>query len=328
MKGNTIQLHSLKKEYKKNVIFKDVNLLIHPGEIISIVGPSGTGKSTLLKCIAGLESVSSGKVIINDKDFTNLPANKRPIVMMFQQALLFPHMTIRENIEYGLLFTNMKIDERMHKVNEYIKKVDLHSYSEHYPHELSGGQKQRASLARALILEPELLLLDEPFSSLDKQLRQQLREWVKTLLMEQGVTTLFVTHDTEEAMIMGDKVAVFAEGGIQQIGVPHDVYHYPKNESVAKYFSEGLLIDSNHFVPIRKLMANSEGDFHLSFEGIVTNTFYKYGKQYVTVFLQDLNTSITLLCDEKQQYTLRMRLLVGVRHSTDIVHFKEKRGRE
>lgn len=325
MKGNTIQLHSLKKEYKKNVIFEDVNLLIHPGEMISIVGPSGTGKSTLLKCIAGLESVSYGKVMINDIDVTNLPANKRPIVLMFQQPLLFPHMTIRENIEYGLLFTQMKKDQRRKKVNEYIEKVDLHSYSEHYPHELSGGQKQRASLARALILEPELLLLDEPFSSLDKQLRQQLREWVKSILIEQGVTALFVTHDTEEAMIMGDQVAVFAEGGIQQVGAPHDVYHFPKNESVAKYFSEGLLVDDNQFVPIDKLTIKvTKENFHLSLEGIVTNTFYKYGKQYVTVFLQELNKSITLLPDEEEQYTIRMRLFVGVKHPMDIVHFNEK----
>jgi iron(III) transport system ATP-binding protein len=322
--GNTIQLHSLEKEYKRNKIFKDVNLLIQPGETISVVGPSGTGKSTLLKCIAGLEPVTSGKVLINDRDITNLSANKRPFVMMFQQPLLFPHMTIRQNIEYGLLFTKMNKDKRMNKVNEYLKKVDLHTYRNHYPHELSGGQKQRASLARALILEPELLLLDEPFSSLDKELRQQLREWVKILLKEQGVTALFVTHDTEEAMIMGDRVAVFAEGGIRQVGSPNDVYHFPKNESVAKYFSEGLLIDSHHFVHINKLEVTEEKELHLSFEGTVSNTFYKYGKQYVTVFLQRLNSSITLQCEDPQQYTVGFQVKVGVRQPSDIVQFIEK----
>ncbi|WP_246943178.1 ABC transporter ATP-binding protein [Bacillus pinisoli] len=319
--GKVIEIQSLSKQFKSTELFKEVSLVIEPSEIISIVGPSGTGKSTFLKCISGLESVTKGKVLSGGTDLTNEPANKRPFVMMFQQSLLFPHMTLKENVEYGLLFSKMPTEERNKVVEEFLKKVDLDSYAEAYPHELSGGQKQRAALARALILKPDLLLLDEPFSSLDKELRQQLRIWVKTMIKEQEVSAIFVTHDMEEAMIMGDRIAVFANGGIQQIGHPEELHYHPKNKYVAKYFSEGVLIDENRFVHVNKLTMQEKKEFYLSWKGKVANSFYKHGLTYVSIFIEELDQSIMMTSQDKIEKN--SEITIGVLKEEDLILFEK-----
>jgi ABC-type Fe3+/spermidine/putrescine transport system ATPase subunit len=320
---NTIQLQSLKKVFQSNVIFDQITLTMDQGEILCIVGPSGAGKSTLLKCIAGLEELTAGKIYIDKQNVTSLPANKRPVVMMFQQPLLFPHMTVKENIEYGLLFTKISKQEREKTVTDYLEKVDLLRLVSYFPHELSGGQKQRVSLARALILKPDLLLLDEPFSSLDKELRGQLREWVKTILKERGVTALFVTHDTEEAMMMGDRVAVLADGCIQQVGDPLEVYHSPQSATVARYFSEGLFIDEKTFVNTQHLILSKDQSesFYISWEGNVKSQFIRHGIHYYSIHIPELNETVTLSSDEIiSEFSNIVR--VGIPHKNNVISFK------
>jgi ABC-type Fe3+/spermidine/putrescine transport system ATPase subunit len=204
----TIRCEQCQKAFNDQIVFDQVRLEMKQGEILSLVGPSGTGKSTLLRCIAGLEQLTLGQIYIEGIDVTNLQANKRPVVMMFQQTLLFPHMTVLENVTYGLKMRKVKKKRRNEEGMELLEKVEMAKYANYYPYECSGGQQQRIALARALITKPKLLLLDEPFSSLDTDLRSSIRDWVRRLLKEEEITAIFVTHDKEESMIMGDLVAV------------------------------------------------------------------------------------------------------------------------
>lgn len=248
-----IELQSLTKTIESHLIFEGLDLDIKKGEILSLVGPSGCGKTTLLRCLAGLEAVTTGHIMLNGSDVTNLPARQRPIVLMFQQPLLFPHLTVLENVIYGLRNTVHRKRDRLKIGEDLLAHMQLGEYRDQYPYALSGGQKQRVALARALAVKPKLLLLDEPLSSLDPSLRRSIRTWVKEVLQQEGMTTLFVTHDQEEAMYMGDRLAVLEEGRLQQVGDPISVYEHPQNEVVAKVFSDGLVLDDQTFVSASRL---------------------------------------------------------------------------
>lgn len=291
-----IKLVNCQKTFSEGAIFKDVTVDIVEGEIVSLVGPSGTGKSTLLRCIAGLEKLTSGEIFIEGKNIANVSPSQRPIVMMFQKTLLFPHMTVIENITFGLKMRKVGKRERIKDGQEFLAKVEMTGFENRYPYELSGGQQQRVALARALILKPKLLLLDEPFSSLDPELRGTLREWVRGLLKQEGMTALFVTHDKEEAMLIGDRVAVLENGTLQQIGTPDEVYRFPKNKEVAKFFSEGFVLDSGLFVPVTKLtvsdVVGNETEF--SWKGRITKRFMKYGQSFDKIRLDDVAREIII----------------------------------
>lgn len=290
----TIEIHRLTKTYQETSILKDVNMKIEHGEIVTVVGPSGTGKTTLLRTIAGLEEASSGEIWIDQENMTSQSPQKRPIVMMFQEPLLFSHMTVFENVEYGLKV--MKVKHRKEIVDEMLNRVDMKEYHSAYPHELSGGQQQRIALARALVTKPRLLLLDEPFASLDPELRSRLRTWVRELLKDQQTSAIFVTHDMEEAMYMGDKVAIIANGRIQQMDTPYNVYHYPENEVAAAFFSEGVMIDKNTFAHVANLrMAAVKADnFNLSISAKVKHAVHKHGLTFYTLAFDEHNERITI----------------------------------
>jgi putative spermidine/putrescine transport system ATP-binding protein len=212
-----------------------VSLLIHPGELVSLLGPSGCGKTTLLRSLAGLETIDSGSIRIDDEDIATVPVNRRDIGMVFQSYSLFPHLTVTENVEFGLRMRRIEARSRARRAAEVLDLVGLADKGSRYAHELSGGQQQRVALARALVTRPRVLLLDEPLSALDAKVRVQLREQIRAIQRDLGITTVFVTHDQEEALAVSDRIAVMDAGRIAQIGVPEELYRHPSTPRVAEF---------------------------------------------------------------------------------------------
>lgn len=233
-----IHIKNISKSFDGEPVLKDINMAINPGEFVSILGPSGCGKTTLLKIIAGLEEQNDGNVFINDTCADDISAQKRGAVIVFQDYGLFPHMTVKQNIEFGLLAQKVKKPEREKKLSFMLEMMQIADKGDHYPRELSGGQKQRVALARACVIEPNVLLLDEPFSSLDTALKESMREFALQLHKELRITTVLVTHDKEEAFMLSERVAVFLEGHLQQFDTPYRVYHQPKSIEVADFIGE------------------------------------------------------------------------------------------
>ena len=232
-----VSLHNLNKSYDgKTAVVTDFNLTIPSGQITALLGPSGCGKTTLLKMIAGLLEPSNGDVAFNGRSVLPIPAEKRNAVMVFQNHLLFPYMTVAENVGFGLRMRGQKQAEIVDRVFEMLAMVKLPGYEKRKPKELSGGQQQRVALARALIVEPEVLLLDEPLSNLDAHLRDEMRELIIGIQRDLGITTVIVTHDQEEAVILADQIAMIFEGELQQFGAPVDFYERPLSERVARFF--------------------------------------------------------------------------------------------
>lgn len=215
-----------------------MNLDIKEGEIVSLLGPSGCGKSTTLKLIAGILHPDCGDILLNNESVLDIPIGKRDTVIVFQDYLLFPHMTLYENIEFGLKMKKINRDIRKNKVNELINLVKLEGYENKYPNELSGGQQQRVAIARSLAINPKVLLLDEPFSNLDINLRNEMREFVLGLQKHLKITTILVTHDKEEALVMSDRIAVMLNGEVKQFDTPDNLYENPKSKEVANIFGE------------------------------------------------------------------------------------------
>ncbi len=233
-----LSIRDIKKSFNRIEVLKGVNLEIEKGEFICFLGPSGCGKTTLLRIIAGLETPNSGNIFLNERDITKLDPFLRNLSMVFQSYALFPNMTVYENIEYGLKKKIRDKEKRKSKIMEVLSLVGLEHISFKYPDEMSGGQQQRVSLARALALEPDILLLDEPLSALDAKVRENLRSEIKDIQMKLGITTIMVTHDQEEALTMGDKIAVINGGEIVQFGEPKEIYNSPKDIFVADFIGK------------------------------------------------------------------------------------------
>jgi len=227
-----IAVRDVRKSFGDFVALDDVSLEIPDGSLTSLLGPSGSGKSTLLRIIAGLEEPDSGTVVIHGDDATRLPPQRRGIGFVFQHYAAFKHMTVRDNVAFGLKVRKQPKDKITARVDELLGVVGLAGYHERYPNQLSGGQRQRMALARALAVEPRVLLLDEPFGALDAKVRAELREWLRRLHDEVHVTTVLVTHDQEEAMAISDHIAVMDNGRIEQVGGPRELYDQPANRFV------------------------------------------------------------------------------------------------
>jgi putative spermidine/putrescine transport system ATP-binding protein len=230
-----VSLRGVNKYFNEVHAVANLDLDVKAGEFFSMLGPSGSGKTTVLRLIAGFENASSGRVVIESQDVTDLAPFDRPVNTVFQDYALFPHMSIQENVEYGLRTRKVPKAERAKQALEAIDSVKLSHLSQRLPHQLSGGQRQRIALARALVLRPKVLLLDEPLGALDKQLREEMQVELKRIQREAGITFIFVTHDQEEAMRMSDRIAVFNEGSIEQIGTPQQVYEKPQTKFVASF---------------------------------------------------------------------------------------------
>lgn len=228
----------------------NINIDIEKGEFVSLLGPSGCGKTTLLRIISGLESKNSGEIYVDGKEISKVSPAKRNIGIVFQNYVLFPNLTVYENIAYGLVNKKVKKEEIEKKVNNILDKIDLKHIKHKYPKQLSGGQQQRVALARAVVLSPKILLLDEPLSALDAKVRETLRKEIKALQKDLGITTIMVTHDQEEALTMSDKIVVINEGEIMQIGAPEEVYKNPANNFTADFIGAINIVEVNNKIKI------------------------------------------------------------------------------
>jgi iron(III) transport system ATP-binding protein len=222
---------------------QDVNLTINPGEFVTLLGPSGCGKTTLLRMVAGFEMPTEGKIFIDNVDVLSKTPDKRDLGMVFQNYALFPHLNVFQNIAYGLKIKKLGAAEIKTRVLEGLKTVQMDDFADRVPAQMSGGQQQRVALIRALVMQPGVLLFDEPLSNLDAKLRLYMREEIRKIQQEVGITTIYVTHDQSEAMAMSDKVVILKDGIIQQVGSPQEVYHLPRNEFVAIFIGKANVLN-------------------------------------------------------------------------------------
>ena len=245
-----IRIQNAVKKYGDNVVIPDLSLDIKEGEFFTLLGPSGCGKTTLLRMIAGFNSIEGGDFYFGDRRINDLDPSKRNIGMVFQNYAIFPNMTVEKNVEFSLKNRNVSKEERVGEVKKFLKLMQIEDFAERMPEKLSGGQQQRVALARALVIKPDVLLMDEPLSNLDAKLRIEMRTAIKQLQNSIGITTVYVTHDQEEAMAVSDRIAVFNHGVIQQIGTPKALYQRPANLFVANFIGhsnelEGSLTKEN-----------------------------------------------------------------------------------
>jgi iron(III) transport system ATP-binding protein len=241
--AESVVFENVSKVYGNTVRAVDsISLRVEPGELVTLLGPSGCGKTTMLRLIAGLEKATEGRILIGDHDVTGLPATDRDVSMVFQSYALFPHMTVFENVAYGLESSRASKAEVIEKARAGLDLVDLGDYGERLPSELSGGQQQRVAVARALVLEPQVLLFDEPLSNLDARLRRRVREDIRDIQTKLGLTVIYVTHDQEEALAVSDRIIVMNNAVIAQIGTPRELYDAPSDAFVADFIGEANLI--------------------------------------------------------------------------------------
>lgn len=249
-----LELSNIYKDYSGTAAVKDFSLGARQGEFISFLGPSGCGKTTTLRMIAGFELPTSGKITLAGQDLTDIPPNKRKVGMVFQSYALFPNMTVADNIGYGLRVAGKTRKETAQRVVEMLALIHLEDFSTRYPHQLSGGQQQRVALARALAHHPSVLLLDEPLSALDAKIRVELRQEIRRIQRQLGITTIYVTHDQEEAFSLSDRVVVMSQGRIEQIGEPFDIYNFPASEFVASFVGQLNLVPVKMIDPKEQLV--------------------------------------------------------------------------
>lgn len=243
-KAAPVVFENVTKRYGDVSAVRDVSFEIEAGKLVTLLGPSGCGKTTTLRLIAGLERLSEGRILIGDEDVTRLPATERDVTMVFQSYALFPHMGVAENVGYGLRVSGLPAADVREQAEEGLKLVGLSGYGDRLPSELSGGQQQRVAVARALVLEPQVLLFDEPLSNLDAKLRRQVREEIRELQQALGVTSVYVTHDQQEALAVSDRIIVMNDAVIAQDGSPREIYENPADKFVANFIGDANLVDA------------------------------------------------------------------------------------
>ncbi|PYM61800.1 MAG: ABC transporter ATP-binding protein [Candidatus Rokuibacteriota bacterium] len=251
--GTRVRIAGITKRFGATVAVDDVSLTLEPGEFLTLLGPSGCGKTTTLRVVAGLEVPSAGRVWIGDEDVTDLPAHARDVTMVFQSYALFPHLTVFENVAYGLRVLRRSEPDVRHAVEEVLALTGMEALPSRYPAALSGGQQQRVALARALVLQPKVLLFDEPLSNLDAKLRRRMRDEIRSLQKRTGITALYVTHDQAEALAISDRIAVMARGRIEQLGPAMDLYARPASRFVADFIGEA------NFLPVEVVARDATG---------------------------------------------------------------------
>jgi putative spermidine/putrescine transport system ATP-binding protein len=306
----SVSLTGVSKRFGEFTAIEALDLEVKPGEFLSMLGPSGSGKTTVLRMIAGFESVTSGNIRLSGLDVTTVPPHARQVNTVFQDYALFPHFTIAENVGYGLRVAGVSRAERTAQVGLALEQVQLSAVAGRLPHQLSGGQRQRIALARALILRPQVLLLDEPLGALDKQLREEMQIELKQIQREVGITFIFVTHDQEEALTLSDRVAVFNNGRVEQVGTAREVYEFPATEFVAQFLGLSNLIPaelSPDGVPssvrperVRLQSADSAASAgSISLFGIVSETVYTGP---TTRFLVDTEAGVRLTAERANDH--------------------------
>lgn len=243
--GEKLIIENLTKKFSKNEGVENINLCVKEHELLTLLGPSGCGKTTILRAIGGFNQIDSGRILLDGKEIQDLQPEKRPTGMVFQSYNLWPHMTIYENMAFGMQIRKCPKEQIKKEIQKMLELVRMDGSEKKYPSQLSGGQQQRIAIARALVLKPSLLLLDEPFSALDVKIRGQMREELKRIQREAGLTVMFVTHDQEEAMAISDRIAVMRQGHMEQVGKPEEIYDHPKTRFVAEFIGEMNFIEEN-----------------------------------------------------------------------------------
>ncbi len=249
-----ISIRNAVKRYGENTIIPDLSINIEEKEFFTLLGPSGCGKTTLLRMIAGFNTIEGGEFYFDDKCINDMEVSKRNIGMVFQNYAIFPHYTVQQNVEFGLKNRKLPKEEVLAATDEFLELMQISEYRERMPELLSGGQQQRVALARALVIKPDVLLMDEPLSNLDAKLRLEMRQAIRNLQKEVGITTVYVTHDQEEAMAISDRIAVMKDGVIQHVGTPQDIYHRPSNIFVATFIGRTNLINAEYLGEAGKLL--------------------------------------------------------------------------
>lgn len=261
-----IKVKNAVKKYGQNTVISDLSLDIKEGELFTLLGPSGCGKTTLLRMIAGFNSIEGGDFYFGDKRINDMDPGKRNTGMVFQNYAIFPHMTVKENVAFGLKNRKYTKDKIENDTEQFLKLMQIDSYKDRMPEKLSGGQQQRVALARALVIKPDVLLMDEPLSNLDAKLRVEMRSVIKDIQKEVSITTVYVTHDQEEAMAISDRIAVMKDGTIQQIGSPKDLYQRPSNLFVATFIGRTNVIDSTIKIKSNKAMLQLTDNYEISID--------------------------------------------------------------
>lgn len=302
-----IQFKNIVKDFDGQLVLKGINLDIYENEFVTLLGPSGCGKTTLLRILGGFLNQTEGHVIFDNEEISNVPPYKREINTVFQKYALFPHMNVYDNIAFGLKIKKEPKDIIEQKVQRMLKLVNLEDYAKRNVTELSGGQQQRIAIARALVNEPMVLLLDEPLGALDLKLRKEMQHELKKIQQEVGITFIYVTHDQEEALTMSDKIVVMKDGEIQQIGSPTDIYNEPVNEFVAKFIGESNIIDG--------VMLD---DYRVMFEDKIFDCVdYGFDKnEKIDVVIRPEDLDIVPKKDGKLKGIVRSVLFKGVHYET------------
>ena len=341
-----LRLENLCKDYGQGMILHHLNLDIYPGEFLTLLGPSGCGKTTTLRMIAGLESVTEGRVWLEGRDITGLPPEKRPLNTVFQSYALFPHMNVFQNIAYGLKVRGIKKPEQKRRVEEALRLVRLSGYEKRMPAQLSGGQRQRVAIARAAVLRPKVLLLDEPLGALDLKLRQQMQTELKRMQQEMGITFIYVTHDQEEALNMSTRIVILREGRVEQIGTPEEVYEHPQTLFAAGFIGQSNLLrgevtavhPENRFtlrvedveLPVLSDRPFAVGDravlclrpqrvrygfqpqHQMEVQGVIRQKYYSGGMQHTLIALSDrVTVKAVTQASEMDQFQIGDRVYVG-----------------
>ena len=309
-----MQIRGVTKRFSPTEGVFSIDLDVYEGELVTLLGPSGCGKTTLLRAIGGFHQIDEGEIRLDGTPIQNLPPEKRPTAMVFQSYNLWPHMTIYENMASGLRLRKQSKQEIAQKVAHMLDVVKMPGCEKKYPAQLSGGQQQRIAIARALLLEPSVLLLDEPFSALDAKIRGQMREELKRIQQSLGITIVFVTHDQEEAMALSDRIAVMRQGDIEQVGTPASIYDNPENEFVAGFIGQmNLIEDAGHKVAVRPedvvLTAPSEGQD----SGEITHIMMLGHYAQILIRTKDLEIRCFLPREQATHYLLHQQ--VGVRYA-------------
>jgi putative spermidine/putrescine transport system ATP-binding protein len=274
-----LELGGIRKAFGAAVAVQDFNLHVEKGEFVSFLGPSGCGKTTVLRMIAGFEKPTQGSIVIDGADVTALNANKRNIGMVFQQYALFPNMTVADNIQFGLKVAGAEGTLRQGRIKDMLRLINMESFAGRYPHQLSGGQQQRVALARALAIQPQVLLLDEPLSALDAKIRVSLRQEIRSIQRELGITTVFVTHDQEEALSISDRIVVMNQGVIEQVGTPLDIYNRPQTQFVASFIGSLNVLQA-------QVVDKTAGRIRVDGQELTTGEVISAGEENVSVAIR------------------------------------------
>ena len=266
--SNNISIRHAVKRYGNNTVIPDLSLEVRQGEFFTLLGPSGCGKTTLLRMIAGFNSIEGGDFYFGENRINDLNPSKRNIGMVFQNYAIFPHLTVRKNVEFGLKYKKLSKEEITRRGDEFMKLMQIDEFADRLPDRLSGGQQQRVALARALCIEPDVLLMDEPLSNLDAKLRVEMRTVIKNLQHDINITTVYVTHDQEEAMAISDRIAVMNAGVIQHVGTPKNIYQRPANLFVSTFIGQSNLLEGKLFLVDGQPMVETAGGYRMRMKGI------------------------------------------------------------